>query len=99
MIAAAVNIALEQLKWLFGIKDFTEKTDIVSTMHSVINSAHHGRAQQTIMNRFTVYKNDAFDAAIVGMLADPKVAGNYRLERDNMFTVSLATTNSSKRYS
>ncbi|PWA46604.1 high affinity sulfate transporter [Artemisia annua] len=42
MGGAAVTIALEQLKWLFGIKDFTEKIDIFSVMRSVINSAHHG---------------------------------------------------------
>ena len=42
MGGAAVTIALEKLKWLFGIKDFIEKTDIVSVMRSVINSTHPG---------------------------------------------------------
>jgi len=42
MAGAAITIALQQLKGLFGIKDFTKKTDIVSVMRSVFKSAHHG---------------------------------------------------------
>ncbi|KAC9735356.1 hypothetical protein E3N88_45324 [Mikania micrantha] len=49
MGGAAVTIALQQLKGLFGIKNFTKKTDIVSVMRSVINSAHHGWNWQTIL--------------------------------------------------
>ncbi|KAL4306286.1 hypothetical protein AHAS_Ahas16G0163100 [Arachis hypogaea] len=37
MAGASITIALQQLKGLFGIKDFTTKTDIVSVMHSVWN--------------------------------------------------------------
>lgn len=42
MGGAAVTIALQQLKGLFGIKDFTKKTDVISVMRSVIQAAHHG---------------------------------------------------------
>lgn len=42
MAGAAVTIALQQLKGLLGIKVFTKKTDIVSVMRSVFNSAEHG---------------------------------------------------------
>ncbi|KAI3810309.1 hypothetical protein L1987_19921 [Smallanthus sonchifolius] len=45
MGGAAVTISLQQLKGLFGIKDFTKKTDVVSVMRSVVNSAHHGVSQ------------------------------------------------------
>ncbi|PWA62132.1 high affinity sulfate transporter [Artemisia annua] len=41
MGGAAATIALKKLKWLFGIKDFAKKTNIVSVMRSVISSAHH----------------------------------------------------------
>nr|KAJ0196895.1 hypothetical protein LSAT_V11C700373340 [Lactuca sativa] len=49
MAGAAVTIALQQLKGLFGIKDFTKKTDIISVMRSVVQSAHHGWNWQTIL--------------------------------------------------
>ncbi|XP_021993548.1 sulfate transporter 1.3 isoform X1 [Helianthus annuus] len=49
MGGAAVTIALQQLKGLLGIKDFTKKTDLVSVMRSVVNSAHHGWNWQTIL--------------------------------------------------
>jgi len=42
MGGAAITIALQQLKGFLGIKKFTKKTDIVSVMHSVFASAHHG---------------------------------------------------------
>lgn len=42
MAGAAITIALQQLKGFLGIKEFTKKTDIVSVMHSVTKSAHHG---------------------------------------------------------
>ena len=42
MAGAAVTIALQQLKYFLGIKHFTKKTDIISVMHSVFGSAHHG---------------------------------------------------------
>nr|XP_043620407.1 sulfate transporter 1.3-like [Erigeron canadensis] len=49
MGGAAVTIALQQLKGMFGIKKFTKKTDIVSVMRSVFNSAHHGWNYQTLL--------------------------------------------------
>lgn len=51
MGGAAITIALQQLKGLLGIstKKFTKKTDIVSVMHSVVSSAHHGWNWQTIV--------------------------------------------------
>jgi len=42
MTGSAITIALQQLKGLLGIKNFTKKTDIVSVMRSVFSSAHHG---------------------------------------------------------
>uniref|UniRef100_A0A7N0UFQ2 STAS domain-containing protein n=1 Tax=Kalanchoe fedtschenkoi TaxID=63787 RepID=A0A7N0UFQ2_KALFE len=49
MGGAAITISLQQLKGLLGIKNFTKKTDIVSVMRSVFNSAHHGWNYQTIL--------------------------------------------------
>lgn len=49
MAGAAITIALQQLKGFLGIKDFTKKTDIISVMKSVFNSAHHGWNWQTIV--------------------------------------------------
>ncbi|KAG6709843.1 hypothetical protein I3842_06G152800 [Carya illinoinensis] len=49
MAGAAVTIALQQLKGLLGINNFTKKTDIVSVMRSVGSSAHHGWNWQTIV--------------------------------------------------
>ncbi|KAJ9146399.1 hypothetical protein P3X46_028669 [Hevea brasiliensis] len=49
MGGAAITIALQQLKGLFGIQNFTKKTDIVSVLHSVFGSAHHGWNWQTIV--------------------------------------------------
>lgn len=51
MGGAAITIALQQLKGFLGIKSkmFTTKTDIVSVMHSVFSSAHHGWNWQTIL--------------------------------------------------
>lgn len=42
MGGAAVTIALQQLKGLFGIADFTKKTDIISVMRSVWSNVEHG---------------------------------------------------------
>lgn len=42
MGGAAITIALQQLKGLLGIKNFTKNTDIVSVMSSVFSSARHG---------------------------------------------------------
>ena len=42
MAGAAITIALQQLKGFLGIKKFTKKTDIISVMHSVFESAQHG---------------------------------------------------------
>nr|GMC83279.1 sulfate transporter 1.3-like [Ipomoea batatas] len=42
MAGAAITIALQQLKGLLGIRKFTKKTDIISVMHSVWGSVHHG---------------------------------------------------------
>ncbi|KAI8548232.1 hypothetical protein RHMOL_Rhmol07G0257400 [Rhododendron molle] len=49
MAGAAITIALQQLKGFLGIASFTKKTDIVSVMHSVFGSAHHGWNWQTIV--------------------------------------------------
>ncbi|KAI6687698.1 hypothetical protein NL676_024526 [Syzygium grande] len=49
MGGAAITIALQQLKGFLGIKDFTKKTDIISVMHSVWGSVHHGWNWQTIV--------------------------------------------------
>ncbi|XP_024027634.1 sulfate transporter 1.3 [Morus notabilis] len=49
MGGAAITIALQQLKGFLGIKKFTKKTDIISVMHSVFGSAHHGWNWQTIV--------------------------------------------------
>ncbi|XP_011015568.1 PREDICTED: sulfate transporter 1.2-like [Populus euphratica] len=49
MGGAAITIALQQLKGFLGIKKFTKKTDVVSVMHSVFASAHHGWNWQTIV--------------------------------------------------
>ncbi|KAL5542853.1 hypothetical protein UlMin_010563 [Ulmus minor] len=49
MGGAAIIIALQQFKGLFGIKEFTKKTDIVSVLRSVFTTAHHGWNWQTIV--------------------------------------------------
>ncbi|KAL2342118.1 hypothetical protein Fmac_010058 [Flemingia macrophylla] len=49
MAGAAITIALQQLKGLLGIQKFTRKTDIISVMRSVFESAHHGWNWQTIV--------------------------------------------------
>ncbi|KAE9595081.1 High affinity sulfate transporter 1 [Lupinus albus] len=49
MAGAAITIALQQLKGLLGIKNFTKKTDIISVMDSVWSSVHHGWNWQTIV--------------------------------------------------
>ncbi|KAK6277431.1 PREDICTED: sulfate transporter 1.3 isoform X1 [Theobroma cacao] len=49
MAGAAVTIALQQLKGLLGIKDFTKKSDIISVMNSVWGNVHHGWNWQTIL--------------------------------------------------
>ncbi|ESW08215.1 hypothetical protein PHAVU_009G028500 [Phaseolus vulgaris] len=51
MGGAAITISLQQLKGFLGIKTkmFTTKTDIISVMHSVFNTAHHGWNWQTIV--------------------------------------------------
>nr|GMC89692.1 sulfate transporter 1.3-like [Ipomoea batatas] len=49
MAGAAITIALQQLKGLLGIRKFTKKTDIISVMHSVWGSVHHGWNWQTIL--------------------------------------------------
>lgn len=42
MGGAAVTIALQQLKYVLGIRSFTKETDIVSVMESVWGSVRHG---------------------------------------------------------
>jgi len=42
MGGAAITIALQQLKYVLGIRNFTKETDIVSVMESVWGSVHHG---------------------------------------------------------
>ncbi|KAJ8430326.1 hypothetical protein Cgig2_015383 [Carnegiea gigantea] len=49
MGGAAITIALQQLKGFLGIKHFTKKSDLVSVLHSVFDSAHHGWNWQTIV--------------------------------------------------
>ncbi|XP_010261215.1 PREDICTED: sulfate transporter 1.3-like [Nelumbo nucifera] len=49
MGGAAITIALQQLKGFLGIQNFTKKADIVSVMHSVVGSAHHGWNWQTVL--------------------------------------------------
>ncbi|CAB4297589.1 unnamed protein product [Prunus armeniaca] len=49
MGGAAITIALQQLKGFLGIKKFTKKTDVVSVMQSVFQSAHHGWNWQTMV--------------------------------------------------
>ncbi|KAJ4750539.1 Sulfate transporter [Rhynchospora pubera] len=49
MAGAAITIGLQQLKGLFGITNFTTKTDIVSVMHSVFGNIHHGWNWQTVV--------------------------------------------------
>ncbi|XP_034680730.1 sulfate transporter 1.3-like [Vitis riparia] len=49
MAGAAITIALQQLKGLLGIKKFTRKTDIISVMHSVWSTVHHGWNWETIV--------------------------------------------------
>ncbi|KAK1402353.1 Sulfate/bicarbonate/oxalate exchanger SAT-1 and related transporters (SLC26 family) [Heracleum sosnowskyi] len=49
MAGAAITIALQQLKSLFGIKKFTTNTDIISVMKSVFAAVHHGWNWQTVL--------------------------------------------------
>lgn len=49
MGGAAITIALQQLKGFLGIKNFTKKADLISVMHSVFSSAHHGWNWPTIV--------------------------------------------------
>ncbi|XP_028754248.1 high affinity sulfate transporter 2-like isoform X1 [Neltuma alba] len=49
MAGAAITIALQQLKGLLGIKNFTKKSDIISVMRSVWTNVHHGWNWQTIV--------------------------------------------------
>ncbi|CAM9002339.1 unnamed protein product [Rhodiola kirilowii] len=49
MAGAAITIALQQLKGFLGIQHFTKKTDIISVMQSVFDSALHGWNWQTIL--------------------------------------------------
>ncbi|XP_030459302.2 sulfate transporter 1.3-like [Syzygium oleosum] len=49
MAGAAITIALQQLKGLLGITNFTKKTDIVSVMRSVWSTVDHGWNWQTIV--------------------------------------------------
>ncbi|KAJ3677318.1 hypothetical protein LUZ60_003042 [Juncus effusus] len=49
MGGAAITIALQQLKYVLGIRNFTKKTDIISVMKSVWGSVDHGWNWQTIL--------------------------------------------------
>lgn len=49
MGGAAITIALQQLKGLLGISNFTRKTDIVSVMRSVWGTIHHGVINFTLL--------------------------------------------------
>ncbi|XP_078164638.1 sulfate transporter 1.2-like [Carex rostrata] len=46
---AAITIGLQQLKGLFGIKNFTRNTDIISVIHSVFTNVQHGWNWQTML--------------------------------------------------
>ncbi|ONK73995.1 uncharacterized protein A4U43_C03F1710 [Asparagus officinalis] len=49
MGGTAITIALQQLKGFFGIEKFTKKSDLVSVMKSVFDSAFHGWNWQTTL--------------------------------------------------
>lgn len=51
MGGAAITIALQQLKGFLGIKtkQFTTKSDIISVLHSVFGTIHHGWNWETIL--------------------------------------------------
>ncbi|KAL9236993.1 hypothetical protein vseg_011588 [Gypsophila vaccaria] len=49
MGGAAITIALQQLKGFLGIKKFTKNSDLISVLHSVFGSMHHGWNWQTIL--------------------------------------------------
>ncbi|KAI3848613.1 hypothetical protein MKX03_010323 [Papaver bracteatum] len=49
MGGAAITIALQQLKGLLGIKNFTKNSDLISVMKSVFSSVHHGWNWQTVL--------------------------------------------------
>ncbi|PON49820.1 High affinity sulfate transporter [Parasponia andersonii] len=49
MAGAAITIARQQLKGFLGIHKFSMKTDIISVMNSVFDSAEHGWNWQTIV--------------------------------------------------
>ncbi|KAH9614660.1 hypothetical protein KSS87_023786 [Heliosperma pusillum] len=49
MGGAAITIALQQLKGFLGIKKFTKKSDLISVLHSVFGSMHHGWNWETIL--------------------------------------------------
>jgi high affinity sulfate transporter 1 len=57
MGGAAITIALQQLKGLLGVKDFTTKTDIISVMRSVFSAAHHGVRHMIGCDLLTLYQN------------------------------------------
>ena len=44
----------------------------IGSLNCIFNFLYMERAQQTIVNRLIADKNDASDAPIVGMIADPK---------------------------
>ena len=45
---------------------------MIGSLNNMFNCMYMKRSQQTMMNRLTVDKNDAFDVAIEGMMANPK---------------------------
>jgi len=53
MGGAAITIALQQLKYVLGIRNFTKETDIISVMKSVWGSVHHGWNWQTVVIGFS----------------------------------------------
>ncbi|EFJ09638.1 hypothetical protein SELMODRAFT_184503 [Selaginella moellendorffii] len=52
MAGAAITIGLQQLKGLFGITDFTTKTDIVSVLKSVFSHTHQWNWQTILIGLF-----------------------------------------------
>lgn len=62
MGGAAITISLQQLKGFLGIrtKMFTTKTDIISVLHSVFSTAHHGVLSFSLSIYMPIINNQEF---------------------------------------
>lgn len=91
MGGAAITIALQQLKGFLGIKKFTKKTDLISVLHSVLDSAHHGVSYKcffSLKSFFTSYMGNAFcNMKNVSLNKFPNLLISYV---SNIFAVELA---------